>query len=237
MSHCTYIGLPKKDSSYLKKVIISAPGDSEVDATIVYGVNHRILTHEMKIISNASCTTNCLAPLAMIINDNFGIKRGLMTTIHSYTNDQSLVDGCHQDLRRARAAGYNMIPTSTGAARAVGLVPPELNGILDGFAIRVPTLNVSVVDFTFNVKKNASISEINEVIYKCSQNKFKGILGYNSDEVVSSDFNHEECPSIFDSTQTKVNGSLCKVLSWYDNEWGFANQMLKTAEIWFNSKT
>lgn len=218
------------------KVIISAPGDKEIDATIVYGVNHKKLTKRMQIISNASCTTNCLAPLAMIIDENFGIKSGLMTTIHSYTNDQSLVDGYHLDLRRARAASHNIIPTNTGAAKAVGLVLPKLQGILDGFAIRVPTLNVSLIDLTFNSKKNVDVKKINETIYENSKNKFKNIIGYNSEELVSSDFNHEKKPSIFDSTQTRINGNLCKILSWYDNEWGFANQMLKTASHWFSIK-
>ena len=215
-----------------KKVLISAPGASDIDATIVYGVNHRILNNNMSVISNASCTTNCLAPIVQSLDNKIGICNGLMTTIHSYTNDQSLVDNYHKDLHRTRAAAYNMIPTKTGAADAVGLVLPKLKGKLDGFAIRVPTLNVSVVDFTFTTLRQTSIKEINDTIQFNSQNQLKGVLDYNELSLVSTDFNHNSHASIFDSTQTRVIGNLVKVLSWYDNEWGFSNQMLKTANAW-----
>jgi len=211
-----------------KKVIISAPGGSDVDATIVYGVNHDVLKSTDQVISNASCTTNCLAPLAKPLNDALGIESGLMTTIHAFTNDQHLVDTYHSDLRRARSATQSMIPTKTGAAAAVGLVLPELNGKLDGFAIRVPTLNVSVVDLTFKAKKETSIDEVNQILKTASEGELKGILGYNTAPLVSIDFNHDARSSIFDATQTKVIGNLVKVLSWYDNEWGFSNRMLDT---------
>ena len=215
------------------KVIISAPSN-DVDSTIVFGVNHDILSPEMKVISNASCTTNCLAPLAKILNSNIGIEKGLMTTIHAYTNDQALVDTYHEDVRRARAASHNMIPTKTGAANAVGLVLPELKGCLDGFAIRVPTINVSVVDFTFTVKTDTSIHQVNKMMKDAAQYELKDILFYNDQPLVSSDFNGNTYPSIFDATQTRVSGRLVKVLSWYDNEWGFSNQMIKTARYWCN---
>ena len=213
-----------------KKVIISAPGKSDVDATIVYGVNHQTLDSSHKVISNASCTTNCLAPIAKVLNDEIGIEGGIMTTVHSYTNDQVLTDVYHSDLRRARSATQSMIPTKTGAAAAVGLVLPELQGLLDGFAIRVPTINVSFVDFTFSTKRKTSLNEINETIKLASDTNLKGVLGYNDLPLVSIDFNHTVHSSIFDSTLTKViNGNQVKVCSWYDNEWGFSNRMLDVA--------
>ncbi len=220
-----------------KKVIISAPGGKDVDATVVFGVNQNVLKASDTVISNASCTTNCLAPLAMALNDGLGIVDGLMTTIHSYTNDQVLTDVYHNDPRRARAAALNIIPTKTGAAAAVGLVLPELNGKLDGFAVRVPTINVSVVDLTFNASRNTSVEEVNKVMKEASEGKLKGILEYNTEPLVSTDFNHNPASSIFDSTQTRViGGSLVKVLSWYDNEWGFSCRMLDTAEALWNAK-
>lgn len=220
-----------------KKVIISAPGGKDVDATVVFGVNQNVLKASDTVISNASCTTNCLAPLAMALNDDLGIVDGLMTTIHSYTNDQVLTDVYHNDPRRARAAALNIIPTKTGAAAAVGLVLPELNGKLDGFAVRVPTINVSVVDLTFNASRNTSVEEVNKVMKEASEGKLKGILEYNTEPLVSTDFNHNPASSIFDSTQTRViGGSLVKVLSWYDNEWGFSCRMLDTAEALWNAK-
>ncbi len=220
-----------------KKVIISAPGGKDVDATVVFGVNQNILKASDTVISNASCTTNCLAPLAMALNEGLGIVDGLMTTIHSYTNDQVLTDVYHNDPRRARAAALNIIPTKTGAAAAVGLVLPELNGKLDGFAVRVPTINVSVVDLTFNASRNTSVDEINKIMKAASEGKLKGILEYNTEALVSTDFNHNPASSIFDSTQTRViGGSLVKVLSWYDNEWGFSCRMLDTAQALWNAK-
>ena len=214
-----------------KKVIISAPGQSDVDATIVFGVNHQTLDSSHKVISNASCTTNCLAPIAKVLNDEIGIEGGIMTTVHSYTNDQVLTDVYHSDLRRARSATQSMIPTKTGAAAAVGLVLPELQGLLDGFAIRVPTINVSFVDFTFSTKRKTSLNEINETIKHASDTNLKGVLGYNELPLVSIDFNHTVHSSIFDSTLTKViNGNQVKVCSWYDNEWGFSNRMLDVAK-------
>ena len=210
-----------------KKVIISSPGDKDVDATIVYGVNHGSLKAGDTVISNASCTTNCLAPMAKVLNDTVGIVNGLMTTVHAYTNDQVLTDVFHKDLRRARAAAQNMIPTKTGAAAAVGLVLPELNGKLDGYAIRVPTINVSVVDLSFIAGRDTTVAEINAALKAASEaGPLKGILGYNTAPLVSSDFNHDPRSSIFDSTLTKVSGRLCKASSWYDNEWGFSNRML-----------
>ncbi len=212
-----------------KKVVISAPADkNECDATIVYGVNHSVLTSAMTIISNASCTTNCLAPLVKPLHDKLGIVTGLMTTVHSYTNDQVLTDVYHSDLYRARAAALNMIPTKTGAAQAVGLVVPELNGKLSGFSIRVPTANVSVVDLTFVASRDTDKDEVNGILKAASETHLKGILAYNTEPLVSSDFNHTTASSTFDSTQTKVIGNLVKVLSWYDNEWGFSNRMLDT---------
>jgi glyceraldehyde 3-phosphate dehydrogenase len=213
-----------------KKVLISAPGNSDVDATIVYGINHHILTRDMLVVSNASCTTNCLAPLAQTLHLGVGINKGLMTTIHAYTNDQVLTDSPHQDLRRARSATMNMIPTKTGAAQAVGLVLPELSGRLDGFAVRVPTSNVSLVDLSFEASKSTTVQEVNALVHEASEHRLKGILAYNSLPLVSIDFNHHPAPSIFDATLTKViEGTCVKVLAWYDNEWGFSNQMLKTA--------
>ena len=212
-----------------KKVLISAPA-SGVDLTVVYGVNHKKISNEHQILSNASCTTNCLAPLAYVLNKSIGIENGFMTTIHSYTGDQPTLDTMHSDLYRARAAAANMIPTSTGAAKAVGLVLPELDGKLDGVAIRVPTQNVSVVDFKFNSKKETSIEEINEAIKFASENELKNILSFNDKKLVSSDFNHNPSSSIFHSDQTKVmNKKFVRILSWYDNEWGFSNRMCDTA--------
>ena len=212
-----------------KKVLISAPA-SGVDLTVVYGVNHKKISSEHQILSNASCTTNCLAPLAYVLNKSIGIENGFMTTIHSYTGDQPTLDTMHSDLYRARAAAANMIPTSTGAAKAVGLVLPELDGKLDGVAIRVPTQNVSVVDFKFNSKNETSIEEINEAIKIASENELKNILSFNDKKLVSSDFNHNPSSSIFHSDQTKVmNKKFVRILSWYDNEWGFSNRMCDTA--------
>jgi len=212
-----------------KKVILSAPGGKDVDATVVYGVNDNVLTAKDTVISNASCTTNCLAPLVKAVNDGIGVVNGLMTTIHAYTNDQVLTDVYHTDLRRARSATMSMIPTKTGAASAVGLVLPELNGKLDGFAIRVPTINVSLVDLAFVAKRSTSVDEVNQVVKKAAAGPLKGILEYNDAPLVSVDFNHNPASSIFDSTLTKVSeGTLVKVCSWYDNEWGFSNRMLDT---------
>ncbi len=211
-----------------KKVIISAPGGKDVDATIVYGVNHQVLKSSDTVISNASCTTNCLAPLVKPLHDKIGVVSGLMTTIHSYTNDQVLTDVYHEDLRRARSATMSMIPTKTGAAAAVGLVLPELNGKLDGFAIRVPTINVSLVDLSFIAARDTSIEEVNAVLKAASENELKGILEFNTEPLVSVDFNHNPASSSYDSTLTKVSGRLVKVSSWYDNEWGFSNRMLDT---------
>lgn len=220
-----------------KKVVISAPGAKDVDATIVYGVNHNSLSSNMTVISNASCTTNCLAPIAKVLDNNIGIQEGLMTTIHAYTNDQKVVDSYHKDFHRARAAAHNMIPTKTGAAAAVGLVLPNLQGILDGFAMRVPTINVSVVDLTFYSKKLTSVEEVNNLIKSSSiKGDLIDVLDYNVDPLVSTDFNHSPYPSIFDATQTRVIGNLVKVLSWYDNEWGFSNQMLRITKAWFQLK-
>lgn len=219
-----------------KKVIISAPATG-VDATVVYGVNDHVLTASDKVISNASCTTNCLAPLAKVLHENIGIVSGLMNTVHSYTNDQALIDVYHTDIRRARAAAHSMIPTKTGAAAAVGLVLPELNGKLDGFAIRVPTINVSVVDFTFTAKRETTVEEVNSIMRKAAASgPLKDILTINDDQLVSVDFNHNPSSSIFDTTCTKVMGNLVKVLSWYDNEWGFSNRMLDTAVAFMKAK-
>ena len=210
-----------------KKVIISAPGDKDVDGTFVMGVNHDQLKAAHTVISNASCTTNCLAPLAKVLHARVGIVHGLMTTIHSYTNDQVLTDVYHKDLRRARSATMSQIPTKTGAAAAVGLVLPELNGKLDGFAMRVPTINVSVVDLTFVAARTTSKDEIDSAVREASTGALKGILGVNNQPLVSVDFNHNPLSSIYDATQTRVmGGTLVKVLSWYDNEWGFSNRML-----------
>jgi glyceraldehyde 3-phosphate dehydrogenase len=220
-----------------KKVIISAPGGKDVDATIVYGVNHKSLKASDTVISNASCTTNCLAPLAKALNDKIGIVQGLMTTIHSYTNDQVLTDVYHEDLRRARAAALNMIPTKTGAAAAVGLVLPELNGKLDGFAVRVPTANVSLVDLTFTAGRATSVDEVNAILKAAADGELKGILEYTEEPIVSSDLNHNPASSIVDATLTKVsNGVLVKALAWYDNEWGFSNRMLDTTVALMSAK-
>ena len=210
-----------------RKVIISAPGGKDVDGTFVFGVNEDQLTAAHTVISNASCTTNCLAPLAKVLHEKIGIVHGLMTTIHAYTNDQVLTDVYHEDLRRARSATMSQIPTKTGAAAAVGLVLPELNGKLDGFAMRVPTINVSVVDLTFVAARETSVAEINEVVLAASQGALKGILGFNKAPLVSVDFNHDPRSSVYDSTLTKVmGGTMVKVCAWYDNEWGFSNRML-----------
>ena len=211
-----------------KKVIISAPGGKDVDATVVYGVNHGVLKSSDTVISNASCTTNCLAPLVQPLHEALGVVTGLMTTIHSYTNDQVLTDVYHEDLRRARSATMSMIPAKTGAAVAVGLVLPELNGKLDGFAIRVPTINVSLVDLSFIAKRDTTVDEVNAILKTASEGKLTGILTYQTEQLVSIDFNHNPASSNFDSTLTKVSGSLVKVSSWYDNEWGFSNRMLDT---------
>ena len=220
-----------------RKVIISAPGGKDVDATIVYGVNHATLKAAHTVISNASCTTNCLAPLVKPLHDKIGLICGLMTTIHSYTNDQVLTDVYHEDLRRARSATMSMIPTKTGAAAAVGLVLPELNGKLDGFAIRVPTINVSLVDLSFIAKRATTVDEINAIMKEASQGALKGILNYNTGPLVSVDFNHDPASSTFDATLTKVSeGTLVKVSSWYDNEWGFSNRMLDTTVALMNAK-
>jgi glyceraldehyde 3-phosphate dehydrogenase len=220
-----------------KKVVISAPGGKDVDATIVYGVNHTTLKASHTVISNASCTTNCLAPMAKALHDKLGIVQGLMTTVHSYTNDQVLTDVYHEDLRRARAAALNMIPTKTGAAAAVGLVLPELNGKLDGFAVRVPTINVSLVDLTFTAGRATSVDEVNAIMKAAAEGPLKGVLEYTDEPLVSSDFNHTPASSIFDSSLTKVsNGVLVKALAWYDNEWGFSNRMLDTTVALMNAK-
>ena len=222
-----------KASAHLRagaeKVIISAPAGSEVDATIVYGVNHHILNVSHRIISNASCTTNCLAPLAKVLHETVGIEQGLMTTIHAYTNDQVLSDVYHKDLRRARSATQSMIPTRTGAAAAVGLVLPELDGRLDGFAVRVPTINVSVVDLAFTCTRETSVEELNGAVRAASEGELEGVLAYIDEPLVSIDFNHHPASSIYDAGLTKVAGNLAKVCAWYDNEWGFSNRMLDTA--------
>ena len=220
-----------------KKVIISAPGGDDVDGTIVFGVNHDTLKASDTVISNASCTTNCLAPIVKPLHDAIGIESGLMTTIHSYTNDQVLTDVYHSDLRRARSATQSMIPTKTGAAAAVGLVLPELAGKLDGFAMRVPTINVSVVDLVFQAARDTSKAEIDEILTAASKGALKGILDINERPLVSIDFNHNPASSIYESPLTKVlGGRLVKVLSWYDNEWGFSNRMLDTTIAFVNAK-
>ena len=212
-----------------KRVLVSAPA-SGVDLTVVYGVNHQKISKDHLVISNASCTTNCLAPIAMALNNGVGINQGFMTTIHSYTGDQPTLDTMHSDLYRSRAAAGNMIPTSTGAAKAVGLVLPELNGKLDGVSVRVPTQNVSVVDFKFNASRSTSVEEINNIIKEYTNGKLKNILGFTDEPLVSSDFNHDSRSSIFHMDQTKVmDNTFVRVLSWYDNEWGFSNRMSDTA--------
>ena len=216
-----------------KKVIISAPG-KEVDNTVVYGVNHKTLTDNDQVISNASCTTNCLATVINNIHDNLEITSGLMTTIHAYTNDQVLTDVYHTDLRRARSATQSMIPTKTGAAAAVGLVMPELNGKLDGFAIRVPTTNVSIVDLCFTTNKSASIDDLNNIVLESSNNNMRGVVGYNKLPLVSIDFNHSSYSSVFDESLTRASDDkLYKICAWYDNEWGFSNRMLDVTKHWF----
>lgn len=214
-----------------KKVIVSAPATG-VDATIVYGVNDDVLKASDTVISNASCTTNCLATVVKPLHEAIGLVSGLMNTVHAFTNDQSLLDVSHSDLRRARSATQSIIPTKTGAAAAVGLVLPELNGKLDGFAVRVPTINVSVVDLTFEAKRNTTVEEVNEIIKKAANGPLKGILAYNEEPLVSIDFNHNPSSAIFDVVGTKVIGNLVKILAWYDNEWGFSNRMLDVAAAW-----
>ena len=212
-----------------RKVVISAPGGADVDATIVYGVNHQSLKSSDTVISNASCTTNCLAPLVKPLHDRIGVESGLMTTIHAYTNDQVLSDVFHTDLRRARSATQSMIPTTTGAAKAIGLVLPELDGKLDGFSVRVPTINVSMVDLTFKASRETNKDEIDAILRSASEQELKGILNFNDKPLVSVDFNHDPASSIYESAFTKViDGKLVKVVSWYDNEWGFSNRMLDT---------
>ncbi|HUO79755.1 MAG TPA: type I glyceraldehyde-3-phosphate dehydrogenase [Steroidobacteraceae bacterium] len=220
-----------------KKVVISAPAEGAVDATIVYGVNHGTLKADMSVISNASCTTNCLAPLVKPLHDAIGLVAGIMTTVHAYTNDQVLTDVFHKDLRRARSATMSMIPTKTGAAAAVGLVLPELKGRLDGFAVRVPTINVSLVDLTFTARRATSVEEINKILKTAADGALKGVLAYNDQPLVSVDFNHDPASSTYDSTLTKViDGTLVKVCAWYDNEWGFSNRMLDTTLAWSRAK-
>jgi len=219
-----------------KKVISSAPGGEGIDATIVYGVSHDILKSSDTIISNASCTTNCLAPLVKPLNDTIGVEHGIMTTIHAYTNDQVLTDVYHSDLRRARSATMSQIPTKTGAAAAVGLVLPELNGKLDGFSMRVPTINVSAVDLTFVASRETSVEEIHAVMKEASEGSLKGVLAYNDEPLVSIDFNHDPASATYDAGLTKVmQGTLVKVCAWYDNEWGFSNRMLNTAIAFHNA--
>ena len=233
---CTGIFTKKESASHLitagaRKVLISAPADG-VDATIVYGVNHKTLTRDMTVISNASCTTNCLAPVAKVLHENYGILRGYMVTIHAYTGDQNTVDTLHKDLHRARAAAVSAIPTSTGAAKAVGLVLPELQGKLDGTAIRIPTPNVSLVSLDVNLVKTPTKEEINATMKAASEGELKGILDYNTAPLVSIDFNHNPASSTFDATQTAVvDGALVRVMAWYDNEWGFSNRMSDTAAL------
>jgi len=240
---CTgFFATKEKASAHLtagaKKVIISAPGGNDVDATIVYGVNHKTLKASDTVISNASCTTNCLAPLVKPLIDAIGIESGLMTTIHSYTNDQVLTDVYHKDLRRARSATQSMIPTKTGAAAAVGLVLPELLGKLDGFAMRVPTINVSVVDLTFVASRATTVEEIDQLLTAASEGELKGVLNINRKPLVSMDFNHDPASSTYEASLTKVTGgTLVKVLAWYDNEWGFSNRMLDTTLALMNAKS
>ena len=230
----------EKASAHLKggakKVIISAPGGKDVDATVVYGVNQSVLKSSHTVISNASCTTNCLAPLVKPLNDKIGLLNGLMTTVHAYTNDQVLTDVMHEDLRRARSATMSMIPTKTGAAVAVGLVLPELDGKLDGYAIRVPTINVSVVDLSFIAARDTTVEEVNAIMKEAADGPLHGVLTYNTEQLVSIDYNHNPASSNFDATLTKVSGRLVKVLSWYDNEWGFSNRMLETTVALMTAK-
>lgn len=214
-----------------KKVIISAPATG-VDATVVFGVNDEILTGKETVISNASCTTNCLASVVKPLHEELGVVSGLMNTVHAFTNDQTLLDIYHSDLRRARSATQSIIPTKTGAAAAVGLVLPELNGKLDGFSVRVPTINVSVVDLTFEAKRATTVDEVNAIVRKAAQGSMKSVLSYSEEPLVSTDFNHHPASAIFDTVGTKVIGNLVKVLAWYDNEWGFSNRMLDVASAW-----
>jgi glyceraldehyde 3-phosphate dehydrogenase len=233
---CTGLFTTKESASQLiaagaRKVLVSAPADN-VDATVVYGVNHQVITPAMTVISNASCTTNCLAPMAKVLHENFKILRGYMVTIHSYTGDQRTVDTLHKDLHRARAAAVSAIPTSTGAARAVGLVLPELKGKLDGTAIRIPTPNVSLVSLDVNLEKTATVADINAAMKAASEGALRGVLDYSTEKLVSIDFNHSPASCSFDATQTAVvDGSLARVLGWYDNEWGFSNRMSDTAAL------
>jgi glyceraldehyde 3-phosphate dehydrogenase len=239
---CTGLFTAKaKAGAHLKggaqRVVISAPGGEDVDATIVYGVNHEVLKSSFTVISNASCTTNCLAPVAKVLHAKVGIAAGIMTTIHAYTNDQVLTDVYHSDLRRARSATQSQIPTKTGAAAAVGLVLPELKGKLDGFAVRVPTINVSLVDLTFSARRATSVEEVNQALRDAATGALKGILAYNDAPLVSIDFNHDAHSAIFDATLTKVvDGTLVKVCAWYDNEWGFSNRMLDTTLAWSRAR-
>jgi glyceraldehyde 3-phosphate dehydrogenase len=238
---CTgFFTTKEKASAHLKggakKVIISAPGGKDVDATVVFGVNQNVLKASDTVISNASCTTNCLAPLVKPLHDKIGLVNGLMTTVHAYTNDQVLTDVMHEDLRRARSATQSMIPTMTGAAAAVGLVLPELNGKLDGYAIRVPVINVSIVDLSFIAARDTTVDEVNAIMKDAANGPLKGILTYNTEPLVSVDFNHNPASSNFDATLTKVSGRLVKVSSWYDNEWGFSNRMLDTTVALMSAK-
>ncbi len=238
---CTgFFTTKEKASAHLKggakKVIISAPGGKDVDATVVYGVNQDVLKASDTVISNASCTTNCLAPLVKPLHEKIGVLNGLMTTVHAYTNDQVLTDVMHEDLRRARSATQSMIPTKTGAAAAVGLVLPELNGKLDGYAIRVPTINVSIVDLSFIAARDTTVDEVNQIMKDAANGALKGILTYNTEPLVSVDYNHNPASSNFDATLTKVSGRLVKVSSWYDNEWGFSNRMLDTTVALMSAK-
>jgi glyceraldehyde 3-phosphate dehydrogenase len=220
-----------------KKVVISAPGGEDVDATIVYGVNHDVLKASHTVISNASCTTNCLAPVVKVLHDKIGVVNGIMTTVHAYTNDQVLTDVYHSDLRRARSATMSMIPTKTGAASAVGLVLPELKGKLDGFAVRVPVINVSLVDLTFTAKRATTIDEVNNLMKAAAAGELKNILAFSNGPLVSIDFNHDPHSSTYDATLTKIiDGTLVKVCAWYDNEWGFSNRMLDTTIAWANAR-
>ncbi len=219
-----------------KKVILTVPAKDKIDQTIVLGVNDDQIDHSLHAYSNASCTTNCLAPIAKVLQDNFGIERGLMTTVHAYTNDQVLTDVYHEDLRRARSATMSMIPTKTGAAAAVGLVLPELNGKLDGYAIRVPTINVSLVDLSFVASRDTTAEEVNGILKAASEGELKGILDYNTEPLVSVDYNHNPASSTVDASLTKVSGRLVKVSSWYDNEWGFSNRMLDTTVALMSAK-
>ena len=238
---CTgFFASKEKASAHLKggakKVVISAPGGKDVDATVVFGVNEGVLKADHTVISNASCTTNCLAPLVKPLHEKIGVETGLMTTIHAYTNDQVLTDVYHEDLRRARSATMSMIPTKTGAATAVGLVLPELNGKLDGYAMRVPTINVSIVDLSFIASRDTTVEEVDAILKEASEGALKGILTFNTDPLVSIDFNDILASSNYDATLTKVSGKLVKVSSWYDNEWGFSNRMLDTTTALMSAK-